>query len=821
MTMLSEDDCLAKLNTLVLPCQQIDSLMDQHTFLTLEDKTKQLSDITTSVSHWIETIHLALFTLEQNIKQHNTATLEDTQLVDDTVQRMNPVIDSLTDLADGMEDTTDDDTIALSARSKITKIQSEWSGLQHFLSSVKQSFVSMDEEKQLRLLMDQVLVQIEDLSLLVFQYQEQRSSGLATTTTLLDIKDTPPSTSSTPPSNATADDILVDIDNRVGPVFGDVNKIYARMVIDTPPTDATGILVKRHRMIQERWECLRVEIDELKADLKEDRWLTVFKQVADQVEAMMDGLDKTVEQCQAMVKQVPTAAAAQQQQYPVPPKGILRSSKSHHSSASVSSNSSSGSAGSPPPVDHTKLRSVEKNFEAKYKYCNPLITKMLSIMDDLRIRDLPDVERLLVFDRPISPAWSKVSDRSDKSGNSYRYKSPEPTSYDLFDHRSSASSLGSLGGRARSPLSIQHQHQQLHQYGNNGYMSPTAQLYGMHEELRRGRSVTPSSGTGSRDPISLWRSTNGASPVSGRTLARTTSPLSGYQDILKPSTSDTPSLGSNSTRSTMKYSTTSPSLWQEDVSARQSPARTPSRCKSRQDELPYGGRRSVTPVRRAGTPSMIPRPKTPSQDQGGMNASQIPRPRSSMLRASPSMMAPSPSSFLASSSPPPSPPHKFSSPILNHQTRLMNDDHRFFTQTPPPPSSRRYYDFAEEDEDFFDEDDDEEEDSEYSDPKDALDVEVAKVINGNPIRIQCERGTQPGRYYFGHELNPTPGGGRKVYTCKLMTYTNRERRTNGFGVQTTHGKSTTTRKKVLTRVGGGWIDLEIFLLEHHNLMLSH
>jgi hypothetical protein len=100
-------------------------------------------------------------------------------------------------------------------------------------------------------------------------------------------------------------------------------------------------------------------------------------------------------------------------------------------------------------------------------------------------------------------------------------------------------------------------------------------------------------------------------------------------------------------------------------------------------------------------------------------------------------------------------------------------------------------------------------------------MEVAKVINGNPIRIQCERGTQPGRYYFGHELNPTPGGGRKVYTCKLMTYANRERRTNGFGVQTAHGKSTTTRKKVLTRVGGGWIDLEIFLLEHHNLMLSH
>lgn len=256
---------------------------------------------------------------------------------------------------------------------------------------------------------------------------------------------------------------------------------------------------------------------------------------------------------------------------------------------------------------------------------------------------------------------------------------------------------------------------------------------------------------------------------------------------------------------------------------------------------------------------MIPRPKTPSQENqlGAMNASQIPRPRSSMSRTSPSsnhrtIMTPSPSSFMASSSPPPSPPHvpkrmlnrKYSSPILNHQSRTMHDSHRLSTQTPPPPSSRRYYDLMEEDEeeDFHHipgrtDDNDDDDDDDYGDPlysqhgrqtyipdaKDPLDVEVAKIINGNPIRIICERGGQSGRYYFGHELNPTPGGGRKLYTCKLMTYANRERRTNGFGIQTAShgGNSGTTRKKVLTRVGGGWIDLEIFLLEHHNLMLSH
>lgn len=631
VTLLPEDDCFAKLNTLTLPNQEITHLLDQHTTLTAKEKATQLSRITASIAQWIETIHLTLFTLEQNIKQNNSATTQDTASLDNVVQRMNPVISSLTDLMEVMED-IEDDSLALATRSSITKIQSEWSGLQHFFSSVKQALGAVEEENQLRLLMDQVLVQIDGLSLLVFQYQEQRSGGPATTVAALDPKDPKDSTSdsdttttatTTTTSTLAPDDILVDIDKRVGPVYGDVNKIYTRMMVDTPPpTDVTGILGRRHRMIQERWEGLRVEIDELKADLKEDRWLTVFKQVADQVEAMMDGLDKTVEQCQTMVQQVrewqgiqqlscssssstvTPQLQQQQQQYPVPPKGILRSSKSHHSSASVSSNSSSGSSGPPPPppVDHIKLRSVEKNFEAKYKYCTPLITKMLSMlgeniatraaennvtvarhqhmvqrwqqlksnMDDLRIRDLPDIERLLLFERPISPAWSKVSDRSDKSGGSHRYKSPEPSSYDMFDYRSSSNNLGSIGGRARSPLSTQqHQLQQLQQlqyHGNNGYMSPTTQLYGMQEEMRRGRSVTPSSGTGSRDQISLWRSTNGGSPVHGRSMGRTTSPLSGYQDVLKSSTSDTPSLGSNPSRSSMKLSATSPSLWQEDIS---------------------------------------------------------------------------------------------------------------------------------------------------------------------------------------------------------------------------------------------------------------
>ncbi|KAG1206878.1 hypothetical protein G6F35_011117 [Rhizopus arrhizus] len=79
-------------------------------------------------------------------------------------------------------------------------------------------------------------------------------------------------------------------------------------------------------------------------------------------------------------------------------------------------------------------------------------------------------------------------------------------------------------------------------------------------------------------------------------------------------------------------------------------------------------------------------------------------------------------------------------------------------------------------------------------------------MNASPISIRCQR-VEPGKYYFGNELSLSSMGGKKLYTCKLMTYTDRK-----------GGKL--KNNKVLIRVGGGWQDLEFFLLEHSSLMAS-
>lgn len=145
--------------------------------------------------------------------------------------------------------------------------------------------------------------------------------------------------------------------------------------------------------------------------------------------------------------------------------------------------------------------------------------------------------------------------------------------------------------------------------------------------------------------------------------------------------------------------------------------------------------------------------------------------------------------------------------------------------TPSPQwrrgSSSSDFSFDEEEEDAYCHEDDDDEASSWNsatarakvahqpykpDPKDPLDVEVARIVNASPIAIKCQKGPPgTGRYYFGNELSPSVGGGKKLYTCKLMNYAARGESRRG---------DRAARNKVLVRVGGGWQDLELFLLHY-------
>jgi hypothetical protein len=78
------------------------------------------------------------------------------------------------------------------------------------------------------------------------------------------------------------------------------------------------------------------------------------------------------------------------------------------------------------------------------------------------------------------------------------------------------------------------------------------------------------------------------------------------------------------------------------------------------------------------------------------------------------------------------------------------------------------------------------------DPRDPLDMEVATILNASPIAMHCQKSPQgAGKYLFGNEMNPTVG--KKLYTCKLISYNGRRQR-QGSAIH---------QNKVLVRVGGG------------------
>ncbi|KAI8093412.1 uncharacterized protein BX664DRAFT_260054 [Halteromyces radiatus] len=721
----------SNLDTLDTIEKDMNDLLNQPQQLSYNTLLHMFEGIRSQLVQWMEKAHLAIFTLEQQMKDGTIKT--NILPLQSKVTKMESLMTRLPDISDMIDDKIDrtienDDksTQQIQFNMTITKLQSEWSGLHHFMLSVTKQFEAANEKRELLVIMEDILLNIDSLTSTIFQYQEKRHLAMVTT-------DNDDSTT----SNTLKDEsLLSDIDQRVDPVFLNVEKVYARMTSSRPPLDESGILVRKHRLVQEKWECLRIEIDELKDELKEDKWLFVFRQVADQVDTMINGLDKTVQQCYNTIQQIMDWHEQVQQQQ--------QQLSSPHSPISIV-----------PPLDREKFKAVEKNFEAKYKYYTPSIDRMLTMlgngiasrvtkdsstckrqsamlsrwqqlktaMDDLRTRDLMDAERYLV-ETPLSESRANAGQINDDSPR-----------------------------------------QQHHQQGRKSHVPR---------------------------PPSQQRHTKEASFMkpTKSTMLRTRSQSVEPPEIIRPKTPTRtkPTGNTNGGRRTKTPGTTTTTNSSAHLQYHLPPR--PKSSLARQetyDMLPYVDRErqngTKSPIRRTGTPSLIPRPKTPSGQKELMirsaSPSMIPRPRSSMKQYQDGQVIP-PVPPLPSNIERPS-IHLLKVGILNKEDVCNDDDgseHPIYT----------------------------------GDPRDPLDMEVATILNSSPIAMQCQRSPQGGgKYYFGNELNPTLGGGKKLYTCKLINYSGRSsRRTHNNGDHV----SMVTRNKVLVRVGGGWTELPQFLLDH-------
>lgn len=88
---------------------------------------------------------------------------------------------------------------------------------------------------------------------------------------------------------------IKSVNDSLGPLFQDSSTPTLAQNGDS--NENTQIL-RKHAVLVAEWEAVQDESDVLREELKEDKWLTVFRTVTDQADGMMSSLEKAVNRCQ-------------------------------------------------------------------------------------------------------------------------------------------------------------------------------------------------------------------------------------------------------------------------------------------------------------------------------------------------------------------------------------------------------------------------------------------------------------------------------------------------------------------------------------------
>jgi hypothetical protein len=111
-------------------------------------------------------------------------------------------------------------------------------------------------------------------------------------------------------STGVIDQALMNLDERLESVTRGVeslNDTLDPLLRSAPtPTPETSnedpsesmLLLRKHGTFLSEWESVQEESEVLREELKEDKWLTVFRTVTDQADGMMSSLEKAINRCQ-------------------------------------------------------------------------------------------------------------------------------------------------------------------------------------------------------------------------------------------------------------------------------------------------------------------------------------------------------------------------------------------------------------------------------------------------------------------------------------------------------------------------------------------
>ncbi|CAG8557352.1 690_t:CDS:1 [Acaulospora morrowiae] len=669
------------------------------------------------------------------------------------------------------------------------RINADWVEVKTFFGRVKKEMSESKQRRELLDTMNHIITSIEELNTSIFEYQEQRLSGfgegvnenlsfpkLSSSPTTRSRSITPAALSNLSNNShsnelsSRAESALRQLDSRLEPLAARIEYLRSRLSAPNAPSDPNGVLAKKNSILSGKWDALKKEMETLREELKEDRWLGVFKQVTGNASHMMDSLEKAVKQCKDFMTRAlsrvdsPLALKLLQQNRgaPIPSRYNQRTYLQQQQSLSQP----------PIAISSKNFQRLYKSFDAKRKYYVPAVTKMLTMLangiNQQMTRDLEAIKKY----KSMKERWDNILDGVEE------VQRDMPGLESLMEHsymsnNSPPSSRPS--SRASSPPMSPNMKPTRGMFSPESG-SPRGQRslspYGVMPPLEHHEPSVSPSRNNARSPSlrSKSPSPRAMSPFGGRNYLtpngrRAESPPPPHYERQQWNAQYNNSLYNNS-HYNQSYNNHNGSYYRDHTISpqpRNGRSDSPIRSSSNRSISPERSSASAIPrpvtsmgiinrtSSRAGIRSLLPKPSTPQPGMASMyhNGMASPPP---VLRRLP-VRSPTPSSQTSSPSRPITPEH-YDDPMAP-LSKMNNRSDKYV-----PVKS------------------------------DTLDVEVAKIVNNSPIHVKVERAPGGGgRYFFG---NGEPGRERKVHNVKLTS--------NG--------------NKVMVRVGGGWTELDMFLLDH-------
>ncbi|TNY24328.1 hypothetical protein DMC30DRAFT_345792 [Rhodotorula diobovata] len=616
----------------------------------------------------------------------------------------------------------------------------------------------------------ELLMGIQDVNTLLFEIQELRHATSVA----------PPADSQSngaSPAND-VDAALMRLDAKMDEVrkdFGAVETQVQPLLASFAPDERGEVKLLRQKWADavDEWETVQKDADVLGDELKEDKWLAVFRTVSSQAHDMMRSLDKVLVQSQHFVSDVhgharPSSTSGH-------PRSPLRRSPSAFASLSLG-----------PPPGETPTRGGPLKVSAS----SPTIATLGTVSS-------PDNPlRASTSSRPTPPRPPKSLKRlvSDSQASPPAALTPPRAPFTLSHRRSASAMTSSYSGLGSSLSSVNGARQSM--LGTRRPVSPTPGAV-LESRPRWNSSVKPlderevlNSSTklprsGRLSAAGLHRPSSRASNMSrshgpgAGSAARPVSPA--FSDASSVAYRDRPETPSKIPRPSSVMRRQSGALGFDDPDAASLFARavspTPSTGTSAsRPPLSASGRYSLS--RSMGPPSTTPsRPTSPALSASSSSyyrSTQTPEP-SLMAQAQRLAGVRAPPSAVGGASRLSRPGSSLGSSRLDRST------------TPLPSGEPGAY---------------------VPNPRDPLDTSVAALVNSLPLLLRVTRVDPPlsphatvevysARYTFGLPSRPLDDQ-RKAVMCKLV---------DRVGPRAKKGE-----KKVLVRVGGGWQDLETYTL---------